>query len=94
MLQNSINKIEGTKYGFTLDPDYTSEDIFLRLVMSGLVSDNRATLVMNSNTKKQLDENDEKAAGSGDGGNAKPPVFKVTINNHCEDNTFYLGKRL
>ena len=94
MLQNSIKRIEGTKYGYTIDPDYTSEDIFLRLVMLGLVADNRATLVMNSNTKKALDENDAKAAGNDEGGTPKPPVFRVTINNQCEDNTFYLGKRL
>jgi hypothetical protein len=88
-----LTRREGTKYGFNIDDDTTSQDIFMYFVLRGFVTDNRFAMFMNSKTAEMLRKNDEKQMEENNQ-KARPAVFSVTVNNHLPDNTVYFRKAL
>lgn len=88
--EKKLNPIAGTKYGYSIPDGITSQDIFMQMVLMGKVSSNKFSILMNSKTWEKISKNNSESESN----TANAPMFSVTINNHVDDNTIFLNKRL
>lgn len=87
-----LKRVPDTLHGYEIYPEITSQELFINMVITGKVSSNRFTIIMNNNTWRLLDANDRKA-NAGEEKKNTAPMFSITINNHVPDNQIYLNKR-